>query len=544
MWNLNRTTEESLVILRNIAKTCCNLGGPLTKSLYLMAEREDYRGLIDYKIDYTQWATNDLIYARQVQALFSKLEILPLGVEKEAVAYQGFIAAEQKCLETNARLRRGRPSGRVGSVLHMAQRKISSILGVLPLMDDVNFAFGPGANTGVKGSRAFPRGKLSVPLECSAEMATRVADFLFEVPEWVKLAATAESEDSYTANVDIVPGKLVFVPKNAKTKRSICVEPVLNSFFQKGIGSLIRERLASAGVDLTDQTVNQKLAMRASIADDLATVDLSMASDCLSKELVYDLLPLEWASLLGTLRTGKVRYGEDVIKLEKFSSMGNGYTFELESLIFYGIAYASARYDNQHLGDVSVYGDDIIIPRLAYDTLKEVLTYCGFELNSEKSYVEGPFRESCGADYYLGFDIRPFYQKTPVSDRTLYTMHNWFVRHCEVELAAAVIPHLRVTVAKLYGPDGYGDGHLIGDHGLRYPRKVTRRGWCGGYFDTYVLKHRSFDGLLPGDAVLPVYSVYTRSGANDPTDPNIIRGSNGYAKVSIYTLKTGIFNPA
>jgi hypothetical protein len=88
--------------------------------------------------------------------------------------------------------------------------------------------------------------------------------------------------------------------------------------------------------------------------------------------------------------------------------MGNGYTFELETLIFVLLSICACDEVGVSSKDVSVYGDDIIIPVEAYDVLKEVLETCGFTINEDKSYHEGPFRESCGEDYFRGINVRPF----------------------------------------------------------------------------------------------------------------------------------------
>jgi hypothetical protein len=129
-------------------------------------------------------------------------------------------------------------------------------------------------------------------------------------------------------------GKLEFVPKNAKTFRSTVTEPVLNGLTQLAIGDFLFDRLKRSGLDLRDQTRNQRLALEGSLTGALATLDLSSASDTISRELVYHLLPLEWAHFLGLSRTGHIKYRGQRYTLEKFSSMGNGYTFPLESLIF------------------------------------------------------------------------------------------------------------------------------------------------------------------------------------------------------------------
>jgi hypothetical protein len=47
--------------------------------------------------------------------------------------------------------------------------------------------------------------------------------------------------------------KVRVVPKNAKTDRTICIEPDLNIFVQLGIGAVIRERLKAYGLDLNTQ---------------------------------------------------------------------------------------------------------------------------------------------------------------------------------------------------------------------------------------------------------------------------------------------------
>lgn len=565
-WIDKRSSQQSLEILGQVALKCSTLGGPQSRALYELVVAKDYQSLLSIDIDYATGETRDIIMARQILGLYSKNPHLPLDIDRALVAADRFVVAETMCLATNRRLRSYRrdPSllgSRLHSVFHGAAGTVASILGPVPLLDDLNCQFGPGANTNVKGAYACPRAKLSASLMCSYNLGPRVGEYLYEVPAWTQLHAISESEDSYICDVTLGHGKVTFVPKNAKTDRSIVVEPLLNSFFQKGVGSHIRGRLQRFGVDLTDQTRNQRLACKGSIDDSLATIDLSMASDCLSQELVRELLPIPWVQLLEDLRTGTVEIpdavmnilqnpesnhglpynkGSGYLTLEKFSSMGNGFTFELESLIFYALTLSVCRVLGLHTNEVSIYGDDIICPSAAYPLLEEVLQVVGFSLNSEKSFVSGPFRESCGADYVSGIDVRPFYAKDRVNESLLYQMHNFFRRNGEFELADYVAQLCKPHMA-LYGPDGFGDGHLIGSHSLRHSRAVKRAGWGGGYFDTYMLCPVEFNKPLAGDAVLPVYSVYTRSGEHGPTNPYSVRGTIGYAKVSIYTLGISIF---
>ena len=106
--------------------------------------------------------------------------------------------------------------------------------------------------------------------------------------------------------------------------------------------------------------------------------------------------------------------------------MGNGFTFELESLIFWAITVACVELENLSSGRrdtrVSVYGDDIIAPTYSVDLLLESLKYCGFRINEAKSFWDGPFRESCGEHYFSGERVTPFF----VKDQEFKTLGDWY----------------------------------------------------------------------------------------------------------------------
>lgn len=544
-WIKKRSPEQSLEILGKIARLCSERG-PISKSLFQLFEKGLYREVLEY--DFTVFYNDpccnvsDLIAARQIHALLAKQEKLDLGFDRQAEAVKTFEAAEERCSATNRRFRNCEP-GKPGveAALFVATRKIAAILGDVPPLDAFDFSFGPGASTNVKGADANAKAKLSAPLECSTNLLPFVGDFLAEVPLWTQHHAVDEDADTYTVDVNVSQGKLMFVPKNYKTFRSIVVEPPLNGFFQKGVGAYIKDRLRRVGVDLRDQARNQMLARAGSVTGQLATVDLSSASDTVSRELVRALLPHQWFVLLDSLRTPAVRYRGKSIALQKFSSMGNAYTFELESLIFFSLACAVVECAGLPVCDVSVYGDDIIVPVDAYAGLVDVLEFCGFAVNLQKSYAQGYFRESCGHDYYRGIDIRPLYVKTArLADADLYHIHNWFLRRAEPEMAKCVKDYVDQTEI-LFGPDGYGDGHLIGSYTTRRTRRMTRSGWEGSLFESYSLKPRVEIHTRPGDWLFPSYSVYVRSGLEGPTESDVLRGSMGYKKVSIYTLTSTVF---
>jgi hypothetical protein len=91
--------------------------------------------------------------------------------------------------------------------------------------------------------------------------------------------------------------------------------------------------------------------------------------------------------------------------------MGNGYTFGLMSLVYYSLLRGYA----QLIGSDSVitaYGDDIIVSSDFARNAVYLLQKFGFVINEQKSYITGPFRESCGGDYLNGIDVRPVYLKS------------------------------------------------------------------------------------------------------------------------------------
>lgn len=489
-----------------------------------LIQRRDFRALCSYELRYTDLSLEDSRNLRQALAFFQKRSDVKIpGVDKRAVALSKFLEAEALCKETNTLLKCVRSGGaqllpRVEAVLYHARRKISDILGRVPSYSELKVRFGPGATTQLRKREASPRSKLGQTFTCSEELLPVARCCLQELQGW----STYADRDPASMAVELHHGRLSFVPKNAKTDRTVLVEPALNTMFQLGIGEYMARRLQRSGIDITDQTRNQRLAKVGSSTGALATLDLSSASDTVARELVYDLLPLDWAHMLSRFRTGTVKLPNgSLLRQEKFSSMGNGFTFPLETLIFYGLAYGSCvescentldeRSDFVHF--LTVYGDDIIVPTEAYEVLTQTLLVCGFLPNREKSFSSGPFRESCGKDYFLGTDIRPFYLKGPLSGEAAFTLHNYYVRTGRLDFANHVLGWIDASL-HLFGPDGYGDGHLLGEH-----RRVTKpsqvsRGYGGYLFDTFTWKPRKSFRVYKHERVLPSYTVYASPPAS------------------------------
>jgi hypothetical protein len=378
----------------------------------------DYNTPFEFRDDY------------QAVAFLKKTPLEIEGVDPLVAAKEKFFASEVSCAETNARFRalcagvnNVRPE--VKALISSAASEIQRVLGTFVSSSEWLDAcrFGPGAfnHTEARGLTSL-YDKLQVAPSVTHDMADVGALLVMSRPPWARSVTSCEVEGFWPfitrADLDLVPGnRVAFVPKTAVTHRTIAIEPLLNIYAQLGLGKMMRRRLRTkCNLDLDDQAPNQDLAKRGSVDGSLATIDLSSASDTVARELVRFLLPCEWFERLDLCRS-KVGYLDGKwLRYEKFSSMGNGCTFELETLIFWSLAIVCVRHLNLDAESVRVYGDDIIVPSLAYDLLVEVLTFCGFSTNSAKSFKEGPFRESCGKDFYDGREVRPFFQKENLSE--------------------------------------------------------------------------------------------------------------------------------
>jgi len=220
--------------------------------------------------------------------------------------------------------------------------------------------------------------------------------------------------------------RITTVPKSFEIDRTIAIEPRLNVYLQLGVDRYLRACIKrSWGYDLNDQEYNQLLAYLGSLYGGLGTLDLAGASDTTTLRCCEMLLPPAWYSLLLDLRcpSGVMPDGDSLV-FEKISSMGNGFTFALESLIF-GAAVRCAIERTSSSGPSAVYGDDIIVPIEAYRYTVELLELLGFVINEDKSFGSGPFRESCGKDYYHGIAVRPIFLTKKIQNLSdLFYIHN------------------------------------------------------------------------------------------------------------------------
>lgn len=379
----------------------------------------------------------EFAYAYQSYNLLRKFDSFPVKIDRRERAFLDFDDSEVKCGQINREVDAlpyvpGVPLGfQQQSFVELAKSLISKALGKFDWVEfQASCDFSDGASTRCRRNASTPIDKLAGKPHVTINCRDLAVHYMWCNEAWRKHCQDlfGRESDPYSW-VTLVPGsKFSTVPKDSLKDRPICVEPDLNMFFQKGIGSMIRRRLARRMIDLNDQTTNQRLARVGSIDNRLATIDLSGASDSVSLRVVEMLVPEDWFQAMLITRSAYVLVDKTYRRLEKISSMGNGFTFELESLIFWALARAVHVTANPLDTRPSVYGDDIIVDSTSAGYLIPLLQSLGFETNKNKTFVEGPFRESCGKHYFLGVDVSPFFIKEIVENWSdLYHVCNSYV---------------------------------------------------------------------------------------------------------------------
>lgn len=403
-----------------------SIGTPLSDKLLQLLETGQWDRLADASCDPRDY-TDPLLYQKDAFAcgLWRKCSDLPTTFDRRLKAIENWWKGEKSCTKTNLRLAPyidgfSNPDcdERVLCHLDAMRKEVKRILGRCPLLMELEGSHGPGATFSDVSIRATVADKMnSVP-----SMTSGVLDF---IPFWGEtLWGRACSNPEYPRRLptEVRGNRFATAPKDAKKDRAIAIEPSINIFYQLAVGKLIKKRLKKASsIDLSGgQTTHRQLAREASISGLLATLDLSNASDTVAVSLVRLLLPDDWYLLLSSLRSSHTLMEVDGIdrwiRLEKFSSMGNGFTFELETLLFFVIVnhcVNSTLCGNMVMKErtVKVYGDDIICPVWSVKDVISSLNFFGFELNLEKSFWFGSFRESCGGDYFGGLPVRPYFMK-------------------------------------------------------------------------------------------------------------------------------------
>lgn len=550
---LGRAVRKSFTAL------CREANSSLSLKALKMLEDGDYMGLVSMKIEPGDYESPSLyLVDNQVACFFKKYKDFDLGLDLKAEAAELFKANERKCFRSNVRLNRliddrDVYGEHVSSLIGKLRKEIGRVLGRCPSIAELNPRFGPGSTFRDVGPLITVPDKMSNDATLTTDL-TPCLDVWRETA-WCTKALVGELPPTSDCPLDGVsaedpdpnrlfryaPRKLEYVDgnrfttvdKDAKRKRGICIEPSLNLYFQLGVGSWITMRMGKVygWSKVNVQDLHRHWAMLGSAFGHLATIDLANASDTICTALVKLLLPWDWFDLLDMMRSKTTLIDESRHHLEKFSSMGNGFTFELETLIFRCIAEVlTPRDEISPIFDgnrVSTFGDDIIVPSSVAGNVIAVLEFLGFEINKTKSFVDGPFRESCGGDFFRGYPVRAHYlRESPDEPHQLIALANGLNRFrsrclrsgCDRgfdRVRLRVLDDLPTPIRALRGPEQLGD-LLIHDEESKWEPRVRNSVRYFRVWRPVRFGKTSFDHFRPG--VLFAAALY---GVPDGTPTSI-----------------------
>lgn len=301
---------------------------------------------------------------------------------------------------------------------------------------------GPGASVSSRGRNSFLEKFFINPLTTTnPALYSEFRAFMLQKSSWWAAEYKRILINANSA-ISVVHGShLSTVPKNDSTDRTICTEPSLNMFFQLALGDEFNRVLArSYGYDPAIQPDrNRRSARIGSVDGSVATIDLRSASDTISLKLCEYVLPSDWFAAISDCRSPYTLIDGRWCRLEMVSSMGNGFTFPLQTYLFSlaikalcrVLDFKFERYSDSH--EFGVFGDDIIVPTRLYEPMLKLLTSLGFTPNVDKSFSEGSFRESCGTDWFQGVNIRGVYIRRLRTDADLYSavnrLNRWSALH-------------------------------------------------------------------------------------------------------------------
>lgn len=460
----------------------------------------DIIGIQRMSISPTDYVTPTGYYRDAALVGFLKKVPLPVGIperERAATTLTRFLDTEKRCLKTNMFLRKFRfnygltPSDLDAADFLVRWRKIfREALGPIPRR--VEFLFSSGATYSDRGELTTPADKLSAIPSMYEHSASVLLPFFWETAWGRELCKRGRVPQ-------VVPGNRYFqVPKRSDTNRSAAAEATLNVCAQLWLGRHLRKplrsrydiRIESIGGAPSAKDIHMSLARESSVTGRLATLDLSDASDLNARELVRYLAGADWYGVFDALSARYCDIGGKRLLLEKMSSMGNGFTFELETLLFATLCEAAG------CKFIQVFGDDILIERERAETVVKWLVTFGHKINEAKSFIDGPFRESCGGDYFEGMDVRPvFPDKDPCEPHEWIALHNQLVRAEKLGFTTRRARRLCVeSIPKRlrnFGPERLGDVVLHGPPSSWRP--VTHK----------VAGHDMYYGWVPVNAHIP-----------------------------------------
>lgn len=212
------------------------------------------------------------------------------------------------------------------------------------------------------------------------------------------------------------------VPKDRSKRRLIGIEHAKMQFVQQGLAASLRStEWFRKWVNLEDQEQHVKFAQIGSFKESpwgdplgQCTIDLSDASDRIPLGLVEYLLP-DWYPWLACASSSYAdlsaeaprRKNGALFPLGMMATMGCGFCFELETLVFHIVASLAGRMYDEESGLVPwplehyaarcrVYGDDVIVPVQWFPVVERVFSQLGWRISYHKTALTSRFLETCG----------------------------------------------------------------------------------------------------------------------------------------------------
>lgn len=395
-------------IQKFLRKSFARIGTPLSERALSLVQKGAWRELQELRVlnpsSYGDAETlkKDLL----VTELFRKCRLPGADGRLRAEAVAAFWASERLCKVTNIRLSRYQSNTQalkpedlpVMRFIDAWRKEVSRVLGRPSYVLEPRFS--PGSTLSDRSLFTTIPDKMSSKPTCYPAGVNLYRDAFRFTPQGEK----------YPDPREVRGNEFFTVPKDSFKDRGCCVEASAAVALQLAVGAQLKDRLRKAyGRPLERRPLrHRRLAQLASAGRRrLATIDLSNASDTISYGVCQLVLPADWLQLLNSLRAPFTVVEGKTVRLEKFSSMGNGFTFELETVLFQSLCAVICN-DKRA---VSCFGDDMIVPEADAPSVLAALRFFGFQPNTEKTFCEGPFRESCGGDYFEGKLVRAHYLK-------------------------------------------------------------------------------------------------------------------------------------
>lgn len=403
---------------RVIRALCADCGTARAAEVLKLYKAREWKKLLSLRVNPADYSDSEEYFKDVfITDFLRKVEVEIPGVDLEAEAVELFLQLEKENERTNCRLSRfvdaqgplDPGDTRILEFLSEMRKTVGDLMGAIPSRLDVKF--GPGATFRDQGVYTTVPDKItSIP--------TATLDSLDFLPFWWESAwgRSVAAEQLFNSPEVVRGNRFTSVPKDGLKRRGICIEPSMNVAWQLFIGKTLKTGLRSMGIDLKHgKQIHMSMAKRGSRDGSTFTLDMSNASDMNAYTMVKLVTPKRWFDVLCSLRSPMTFVNGKWHLLSKFSSMGNGFTFELETIIFASVVMTLAKLRGVELKpgiNFGVYGDDIIAPITLFQDVVAVLKFLGHTPNLKKTFSDGKFRESCGGDYFDGIAVRPHHVET------------------------------------------------------------------------------------------------------------------------------------